>query len=169
MKPPFRESYPSINQQSSKIRPQINHKSTKNRLKIVEKSLRRRCANEPRETKSIFSLPDATWRRFWSPRGASGRFRAPFLASRGALGKSPDAPRARRGRPKTLPRRSRDAIGMLLVAMGRPERLPGPVLSRFGVPRAAPGTDFASSFVSICASIFVRILRASWPANGRFP
>ena len=94
--------------------------------KIVEKSLRRRCANEPRENKSIFSLLDATCCRFWSPRGAPRRSRAPFLASRGALGQSPDTPGAHRGRPKTLQRRHRDALGC------------------HGASREAPGTGYES-------------------------
>ena len=73
--------------------------------KIDGQSLRRRIANEPRVKKLIFALPGATWRRFWSPRRAPGRSRAPFLASRGSLGDPPDAPAARRGRSGTLPRR----------------------------------------------------------------
>ena len=73
----------------------------------------------------------------------------------------PDAPGARRGRPKTLMRRSRDASGPLLGAAGCPERVPGPILVQFWVPRTSAGTDFGS----IPASIFSLILQASWPAN----
>ena len=84
---------------------QKKQKSTK----IDEKSLRQCFANAQRRENSIFPLPDATWCRFWSPRHAPRRSRAPFLASRGTLGDPPDAFAARRGRSETLPRRSRDA------------------------------------------------------------
>ena len=141
-----------------------NRKSTK----IVEKSLRRRFANEPREENSIFSLPDATWRRFWSPRRAPGRSWAHFLASPGALGDPPGAPGARRGRPKTLLRRSQDASGTLLGATGHPERVPGPILTRFWVPRDLCRdrfwfdfrvdfrTHFASELASACHNVTAR-------------
>ena len=78
---------------------QKNKKSTE----IDEKSLRRCFANAQSEENSIFPLPDATWCRFWSPRRAPGRSRAPFLATRGTLGDSPDAPAARRGRSRDAP------------------------------------------------------------------
>ena len=49
------------------------------------------------------------------------------------------APGARRGRPKTLPRRSRDAFGTLLDATMCPERVLGAILSRFWVLRGVSG------------------------------
>ena len=102
---------------------QKNQKSKK----IDEKSFRRCFANAPRKKNSIFPLPDATWRRFWSSQCAPECSRAPFLTFRGALRDSLGAPGARRGRPKTLPRRSRDAFGTLLDATMCPEK----VLERF--------------------------------------
>ena len=53
--------------------------------KFDEKLLRQGFTTEPHARNSRLSFPDATWRRFWSPRRASGRSRPPFLASRGAL------------------------------------------------------------------------------------
>ena len=131
-------------------KPKINE----NRRKIAPTTLRERTARKQIDFFRSWTrlavdfgllgaLPDAPGRPFWRPE-------VPL-----------DSLRTLPGRTEDAPRRSRDAIGMLLVATGRPERLPGPVMSRFWVPRAAPGTDFASSFVSICASIFVRILPAS--------
>ena len=137
---------------------QKNQKSTK----IDEKSLRQCFANAQRGEKSIFPLPDATWCRFWSPRRAPRRSRAPFLASRGTLGNPPDAPAARRGRSGTLPRRSQDAFGTLLDATGCPERVPGTIFIRFWVPRGLSGDRFSIDF----HGDFRLILRASWPANG---
>ena len=107
--------------------------------KIDGKSLRRRFANEPRGKKSIFALPGATWRRFWRLRSIPGRSRALLLASRAALGDPPGDPGACRGRPETLPRRSRDAFRMLLGTTGRPERVAGSILSRFWVLRGSSG------------------------------
>ena len=125
---------------------QKKQKSTK----IDEKSLRQCFANAQRRENSIFPLPDATWCRFWSPRHAPRRSRAPFLASRGTLGDPPDAFAARRGRsrdaPETLPRRSRDAFGTLLDATGCPERVPGPIFSRFWVPRGVSRDRFSIDF-----------------------
>ena len=131
--------------------------------KIDEKSLRRCFANELHEENSIFPLPDATWRRFWSSQCAPECSRAPFLTFRGALRDSLGAPGARRGRPKTLPRRSRDAFGTLLDASGCPERVPGAIFTRFWVPRAVSGDRFSIDFLYD----FRSILRASWPANGK--
>ena len=50
---------------------QKNRKSTK----IDETSLRRCFTNAQREENSMFPLPDATWRRFWSSRRAPRRSR----------------------------------------------------------------------------------------------
>ena len=138
---------------------QKNRKSTN----IDEKSLRRCFANALHEGNSIFPLSDATWCRFWSPRHAPRRSRAPFLASRGTLGDPPDAPAARRGRSGTLPRRSRDAFGTLLDATGCPERVPGTIFTRFWVPRGVSGDEFPIDFHYDLRSI----LRASWPADGK--
>ena len=137
---------------------QKNQKSKK----IDEKSLRRCFANAPRKKNSIFPLPDATWRRFWSSQRAPECSRAPFLTFRGALRDSLGAPGARRGRPKTLPRRSRDAFGTLLDVTMCPERVLGAILSRFWVPRGVSGDRFSIDF----RGDFRLILRASWPANG---
>ena len=117
---------------------QKNQKLTK----IVEKSVRRRFANEPSEKNSIFSLADATRRRFWSPRPSPERSRAPLWASRAALGDSPGAPGARRGRSRDAPRRLRDVperhwasrVGPgtdFRSILGAPGPLPGPILDRF--------------------------------------
>ena len=135
---------------------------TQKSKKIDEKSLRRCFANAPREKNSIIPLPDETWRRFWSPRRAPECSRAPFLTSWGALKDSLGAPGARRGRPKTLPRRSRDAFGTLLDATMCPERVLGAILSRFWVPRGVSGDRFSIDF----RDDFRLISRASWPANG---
>ena len=102
---------------------QKNQKLTK----IVEKSVRRRFANEPSEKNSIFSLADATRRRFWSPRPSPERSRAPLWASRAVLGDSPGAPGARRGRSRDAPRRLWD------------------VPERHWASRVGPGTDFKST------------------------
>ena len=59
----------------------------------------------------IFLLPGATWRRFWLPRRAPECFWALFLAPRDVFADARDAPGARRGRPKTLLRRSWNALG----------------------------------------------------------
>ena len=82
----------------------------------------------------------------WRP---SGRFRG--------------APGTLRDAPETLPRRSRDAFGTLLDATGCPERVPGPIFSRFWVPRGVSRDRFSIDF--LCD--FRSILRASWPANGK--
>ena len=105
--------------------------------KIDEKLLRRCFANALHAESSIFPFSDATWRRFWSPRRAPRRSRAPFLACRVALGDSPGPPGERRGRSVMLPRHSRDA----------PETLPRRLrdaLRRHGVSGEGPGTDFQS-------------------------
>ena len=117
--------------------------------KIDEKSLRRCFANALHAESSIFPFSDATWRRFWSPRRAPRRSRAPFLACRVALGDSPGPPGGRRGRSVTLPRRSRDAFGTLLHDTGSPERVPGAILSRFWVPRGVSGDRSSVDFRSV--------------------
>ena len=137
---------------------QKNRKSTK----IDEKLLPRCFTNAPRKKNSIFSLMDATWRRFWSPQRAQEWSRALFLASRCALRDSLGAPGARRGRPKTLPRRSQDAFGTLLVATVCPERVPGAILSRFWVAQGFSRHRFSVDF----RGDFRLVSRASWPANG---
>ena len=101
--------------------------------KICEKSLRRRFANAPSEQNSLFALPDATRSRFWLSRHVPDRSWAPLEASRDALGDPPGAPGTRRGPPEMLPRRLLDAPGTLLGALGRPERVPGVILSRLWV------------------------------------
>ena len=112
------------------------------RIKIVEKSVRERFASEPSEKNSIFSLADATRRRFWSPRPSPERSRAPLWASRTVLGDSPGAPGARRGRSRDAPRRLRDVperhwasrVGPgtdFKSILGAPGLLPGPILDRF--------------------------------------
>ena len=68
-----------------------------------------------------------------------GRSRALLLASRAALGDPSGDPGACRGRPKTLPRRSREAFRMLLGTTGRPERVAGSILSRFWMLRGSSG------------------------------
>ena len=115
--------------------------------KIDKQSLRQCFANAQRGENSIFPLPDATWCRFWSPRRAPRRSRAPFLASRGTLGDPPDAPATRRGCSGTLPSRSRDALRTLLDTMGCPERVPGPFFTRFWVPRGVSGDRFSIDFL----------------------
>ena len=112
-----------------------NRKSTK----IDETSLRHCVATRSRDQNSIFSLPGATWRRFWRLRSIPGRSRALLLASRAALGDPPGDPGACRERLETLPRRSRDAFRMLLGTAGRPERVAGSILSRFWVLRGSSG------------------------------
>ena len=79
--------------------------------KIEEKSRRCSFAHETGEDNMIFSLPGATWRRFWLPRRAPECFWALFLAPRDVFADTRDAPGARRGRPKTLLRRSWNALG----------------------------------------------------------
>ena len=111
---------------------------------------------------SIFPRPDATWHRFWSSQCAPECSRAPFLTFQDALRDSLGAPGARRGRPKTLPRRSHDAFGTRLDPTVRPESVPGAILSRFWVPRGVSGDRFSMDF----RDDFRFILRASWPANG---
>ena len=113
---------------------QTGRKSRKS-TKIGEISLRRCFANEPRDKNSICSLPGAPWCRCRSPRRAPGQSQELFLASQVALGDSPGAFGPRRRRPKTHPRRSRHAFGVLLGATGRPERVQGAILGRFWVPR----------------------------------
>ena len=137
---------------------QKKQKSTK----IDEQSLRQCFANAQCGENSIVPLPDATWCRFWSPRCAPRRSRAPFLASRGILGDPPDAPAARRGRSGTPSRRSRDAFGTLLDATGCLERVPRTIFTRFWVPRGVSGDRFPIDF----HGDFRSNLRASWPANG---
>ena len=131
----------------------------------MRKSLRRCFPTDLRRKFSVFSLWDATWHRFWSPRRAPGRSWAHFLASRVPLVTPPGAPGARRGRPKTLLRRSQDASGTLLGATGHPERVPGPILTRFWVPRDLCWDrfrinvrvdfliDFASKLASECHNV----------------
>ena len=106
-------------------------RSSENRANIERKSAENRSASEPCEENSIFSFPDATWRRFGPPRRAPGRSQALFLASRVTLGHAAGAPGTRRGRPRTLPRRSRDPFETPLAATKRPERVPGPIFDRF--------------------------------------
>ena len=48
------------------------------------------------------------------------------------------------GRSRDVPRRSRDAFRMLFGATGHPGSLPRAILTRFRVPEASPGIDFAS-------------------------
>ena len=59
----------------------------------------------------IFSLPGATWCRFWLPGRAPESSWALFLAPPDVFADPRDAPGARRGRPKTLLRRSWNALG----------------------------------------------------------
>ena len=103
-------------------KPKINE----NRRKIARTTLRERTARK----KIDFFAPG---RDLASILVASGRSRT----LPGALSGVPGRPWRVSGRSQGAehaPRRSRDAIGMLLVAMGHPERLPRPVLSRFWVP-----------------------------------
>ena len=88
------------------------------RPKILEKPLRKDSASKLHERKLFFSLPDATWHRFWTPWLAPRHSRTMILESQGAPGGPPNAPGPRRGRPETLPRRSRVAPRMLLVLPG---------------------------------------------------
>ena len=129
--------------------------------KIDETSLRRRFASATHDKNLIFSFLDATQCRFWSPQRASGHSRALFPASRGALGESPGAPGTCCGRAEAPSRRSRDALGMLLDATARPERVPGAILNRFLVPQGLSRDRFSIKFWGD----FQLILRASWPAN----
>ena len=121
--------------------------------------------NEPRYKNSIFSLPDVTWRRFWSPWRAPGRSRALFLASRGVLWDPTGAPGASQGRRETLLGRSRDASGTLLGSMGCPERVPGSIFIRFSVPRdlsqGRSSLDFRANF----RVTFASELAGEWHAS----
>ena len=115
-------------------------------IEIEKKSNENQSASEPCQDNSIFLFPDATWHRFWSPRRAPRRSRAPFLAFRGALGDSPGTPGGRRGRSGMLSRRSGDAFGTLLHATESPEKVPGAILTRFWVPRGVSEDRFSVDF-----------------------
>ena len=122
--------------------------------KIDKKSLRQCFVSESRETNMFFSLPDATWRRFWTPRRAPGRRRVSFLASRGHSATS----RALPGHAGDAPRCLRDAPEMLPALSVAPWGVPGGSWDRFlldcGCPGTSPGTHFAS--------ISAMSLQASW-------
>ena len=77
-------------------------------------------------------LPGAPGRPFWRPGG-------PLATLRTLSRRAGDA-------PETLPRRSRDAFGTLLDATGCPERVPGPIFSRFWVPRGVSRDRFSIDF-----------------------
>ena len=155
------KSSSSLDLPSSRSRLEKQRKSDPKLTTIVEKTFRKRFANAPREENSIFSLTNATWRRFWSPRRAVGRSRALFLVSRCVLGSLLGGPGACRGRPGTRARRSRDAFGTLLGASGRPERVPGSILVQFRVPRETMQMDFGVHF---CVT-FASELASEWHAS----
>ena len=89
---------------------QALHKISKH-ARIEEKSRPCSFAHETGEDNMIFSLRGATWRRFWLPRRSPECFWALFLAPRDVFADTRDPPGARRGRPKTLLKRSWNALG----------------------------------------------------------
>ena len=97
------------------------------------KSLRKARANEPCEQNSIFSLPEASRRRFSLPRRAPGRCRASqrclFFSARTFWGTLRVLP----GRSGTIPRRVGNALDH-----------PWELIGRFGVPEDPPGSDSGS-------------------------
>ena len=81
------------------------------------------------------ALPDAPGGCFWGP-GAL------FETLRALLGCTEDAPR-----------RSRDALGTLWAATGRPKKVPGVILNRFWVPQGVSRDRFSFDFLLIFAEI----------------
>ena len=81
------------------------------RPEIIEKLLRKSFANELRQRNHDFSLPDATWHRFWLSRRAPRRSRALALGSWGALGRSRGAPETSQDAAKTSRNSSWNALG----------------------------------------------------------
>ena len=67
------------------------------------------------------------------------------------LGDSLSTPGSPGGRSETLRRRSPDAFGTLLCVMGRPERAPDAISTRFWISRDPPGSDFGWIFALIFA------------------
>ena len=128
---------------------QKNKKSTE----IDNKSLQQCFANAQQRENSIFPLPDATWCRFWSPRRAPRRSRAPFLVSRGTLGDSPDTPAARRGRSGMLPRRSQSGQGGPITAPRRPGDTRGTPPGRDGQGSSGDAQDCSGGICGCSSSI----------------
>ena len=102
----------------------------KNRRKIASTTLHKRAARAKiefcvpgRDLASILAAPERS-RVFWTL----------LLASRAALEDPLGDPGACWERPEMLPRRFWDAFRMILGTTGRPERVQGTTLSRFGVP-----------------------------------
>ena len=113
-------------------------KSVKNRRKTATMQLRSRASREKR----VFSFLDAACHRFWLPWRAPGCSPTLFLASQDRFADSQGAPGARRGRPKTLQRHSRNTLGCHGVCpegpgidfdsiLGALEPLLGSILNRF--------------------------------------
>ena len=116
------------------------------RPEIIEKLLRKSFANELRQKNHDFSLPDATWHRFWLSRRAPRRSRALALGSWGALGRSRGAPETSQDAAKTPRNSSWNALGRhrpsgeapaidFRSICDAPKLLPGRLLDRFGLPR----------------------------------
>ena len=104
-----------------------------------EKASQTSCAKK----KYDFSLPDATWHRFWLSRRAPRRSRALALGSWGALGRSRGAPETSQDAAKTPRNSSWNALGRHRPSGEAPaidfrlicdalKLLPGRLLDRFG-------------------------------------
>ena len=119
-----------------------NRKSTK----FNENTIQQCFSHESRVKISIFSPPGTTWRRFLSHRRVPEPSWAFVWTSRGALPDAPGAPQARRGCPKTLPRRSRHAretpSGRFWAPRGVPRESRDQFSLDFGCSGTSPGTDF---------------------------
>ena len=97
--------------------------------------------------------------------GSEMCIRDSFLASRGVPGEPPGAPGARRGRPEALLRRSGDALGTLLGATRRPDRVPGTILGALGTLRDRFSIDFWIDFRVGFRMDFASELASEWHAS----
>ena len=103
------------------------------RSEIIEKLLRKSFANELRQRNHDFSLPDATWHRFWLSRRAPRRSRALALGSWGDLGRSRGAPETSQDAAKTPRNSSWNALGRHRPSGEAPARS---ICGRFVMPRS---------------------------------